>query len=587
MSRLARNGVVVAFEPTDTFELLVTNLAANGASNVRAEKLALGDKPGERSEPIYRIWGQPPEVARHQFVTIDEYVRTSNLARVDLIKIDVDGFDLEVLRGAKETIERFKPVVLVELNEALKTRGALPTDVLTYMLNRKYDRALVLDKENYLFTTSWELGSPWPSALQVSIDRRDPMNGNQAAIDRVLDENLAPFSPCNGARYETHADGFRFQIDAPAWSYAAAQQISTDQSGHLGIEVSGTLHSGNLGILITSADGESQISEEKTVMRPGKFSLSLPVPSDKPSLLVFRTTTGDPLSADVAPTRFVKFRQGPNEVPSLDQLSRLELASVLGVTPGKDWSDFPLANVRRVSSEALTKMLNTDPSPTACPQPHTLVDPQDLVMERDDAPVLQWLYRQLQPRTHLEFGTWEGFGTCLCLGATATTVLTVNLPSGESNEGEVAYALSREPFDPRNPRSIDSTSPSDSGEAVGWMYKAIGLQHRVTQRMQDSRTLRETEELDLSFDTALVDGSHDRDTVRSDHRLAQEWLSARGVLIWHDFTLDQQVLTSQAACAGVIAAVADDMSQLATDAGLYWIQDTLVLIRIPEENLRC
>ena len=120
-------------------------------------------------------------------------------------------------------------------------------------------------------------------------------------------------------------------------------------------------------------------------------------------------------------------------------------------------------------------MLNKGVTHTECPQPPALIDPEDLVMESDDAPVLQWLYRQLQPTTHLEFGTWEGFGTCLCLDATTATVWTVNLPSGESNNGGFAYALSREPLDPRNPRSLDRTGPSDSDEAVGWMYRARGL----------------------------------------------------------------------------------------------------------------
>ena len=100
--------------------------------------------------------------------------------------------------------------------------------------------------------------------------------------------------------------------------------------------------------------------------------------------------------------------------------------------------------------------------------------------------------------------------------------------------------------------------------------------------MKDSRTLREIERSDLVFDTVLIDGSHDRETVRSDHELARNWLSDKGILIWHDFTLDPRVLKSQPASADVIAAVADDLSDLAKDADLYWIQDTLLLIRVPE-----
>ena len=37
-----------------------------------------------------------------------------NLKRVDLIKIDVEGMEMEVLQGAAETISRCKPVLLIE-----------------------------------------------------------------------------------------------------------------------------------------------------------------------------------------------------------------------------------------------------------------------------------------------------------------------------------------------------------------------------------------------------------------------------------------------------------------------------------------
>ena len=37
-----------------------------------------------------------------------------DLSRLDLIKIDVEGMELEVLQGAKATLERFRPIIIVE-----------------------------------------------------------------------------------------------------------------------------------------------------------------------------------------------------------------------------------------------------------------------------------------------------------------------------------------------------------------------------------------------------------------------------------------------------------------------------------------
>ena len=48
--------------------------------------------------------------------SVDEYVKRIGVNRIDLLKIDVEGFELEVLRGAQRTIERCKPVIYCEVN---------------------------------------------------------------------------------------------------------------------------------------------------------------------------------------------------------------------------------------------------------------------------------------------------------------------------------------------------------------------------------------------------------------------------------------------------------------------------------------
>lgn len=60
LSRLASEGHVHAFEPTETARLLRKNLAAAGTRNVTVHEVALGDRSGMREEPIYRIWGGAP-----------------------------------------------------------------------------------------------------------------------------------------------------------------------------------------------------------------------------------------------------------------------------------------------------------------------------------------------------------------------------------------------------------------------------------------------------------------------------------------------------------------------------------------------
>jgi hypothetical protein len=49
-------------------------------------------------------------------VSVDDVVRDTPLERVDVVKIDVDGAELEVLRGAQRTLERFHPHLFVEVH---------------------------------------------------------------------------------------------------------------------------------------------------------------------------------------------------------------------------------------------------------------------------------------------------------------------------------------------------------------------------------------------------------------------------------------------------------------------------------------
>lgn len=103
---------VEAFEPVAVHrECFTQNLLV--CDNVRLHACALGDKPGKvsiRTEPTSsgdsRVDG-PGEIPMN---TLDSY----DFDNVDLIKIDTEGFELFVLRGAIATIAKCKPVVVVE-----------------------------------------------------------------------------------------------------------------------------------------------------------------------------------------------------------------------------------------------------------------------------------------------------------------------------------------------------------------------------------------------------------------------------------------------------------------------------------------
>ena len=149
-SRLAPNGHIYAFEPTVTRDMLLKNIHYHSITNVTIIHKALGNKTGAYNDSIFRIWGTNPEIKEYDFITIDEYVTANNIQKIDCIKIDVDSFDLEVLKGAQNTLAKFDPYVMVELNHALCKRGQSREEALKWIASIGYPIPEIYDLENFL-----------------------------------------------------------------------------------------------------------------------------------------------------------------------------------------------------------------------------------------------------------------------------------------------------------------------------------------------------------------------------------------------------------------------------------------------------
>jgi FkbM family methyltransferase len=116
------SGAVHAFEPTTyAFERMLRNRTLNPdlPDNMTLNQLGLLARAATRVEALEaRYSGAIPshsEPEQIQFTTIDAYVEQQGLTRLDFVKIDVDGYDAQVVRGAWETLRRYKPTLLVEL----------------------------------------------------------------------------------------------------------------------------------------------------------------------------------------------------------------------------------------------------------------------------------------------------------------------------------------------------------------------------------------------------------------------------------------------------------------------------------------
>lgn len=143
LSRLVGpQGRVYAFEPIpENLATLRHNVVLNGLSNVTIVEQALSSSTGT-AEMFVSPWSafhslnvegaskqsnHGPEAGQIvvQTVTLDEFVKGEGVRAPDLLKVDVEGAELIVLEGARETLRARRPLLLCELHDTHAPYGEL------------------------------------------------------------------------------------------------------------------------------------------------------------------------------------------------------------------------------------------------------------------------------------------------------------------------------------------------------------------------------------------------------------------------------------------------------------------------------
>ena len=113
------NKNVYAFEPLlSNYNLLLKTIELNNRKNIIPVNLGLGDKESRAYMTYYPenigAAGVSQETTANEasIVTLDDYVEKHDI-NVGLIKADIEGFEQNMLKGARKTIEKFKPVLLI------------------------------------------------------------------------------------------------------------------------------------------------------------------------------------------------------------------------------------------------------------------------------------------------------------------------------------------------------------------------------------------------------------------------------------------------------------------------------------------
>lgn len=122
---VCESGRVIAFEPSaNVYNTLSKSVRINHLNDIiQVENLAVGNE--NKSIQLY-LENSTSNIVKTddsqlsqtvQLIRLDDYVAQNKLERCDLIKIDVDGIEMDILKGSINVLNKFKPIFIVETND--------------------------------------------------------------------------------------------------------------------------------------------------------------------------------------------------------------------------------------------------------------------------------------------------------------------------------------------------------------------------------------------------------------------------------------------------------------------------------------
>lgn len=188
-SRVGPKGAVIAVEPSSReYGRLLENIRLN-ALPVTPAHVALGREPGEAilaiaedgheglntiGEAVSAPTVRTSAHERVRVVTIDELVEEHALDPVDVIKLDVEGSEVDALLGARMTVARDRPLILLEAeDERLASQGRTRNDLRTVVEEFGY-RLHVFDAHTGTLRPAAVPGEPEGNAVAAPADWSPP-----------------------------------------------------------------------------------------------------------------------------------------------------------------------------------------------------------------------------------------------------------------------------------------------------------------------------------------------------------------------------------------------------------------------------
>jgi FkbM family methyltransferase len=162
MAELAPQGRVIGFEPDATnYRRLQENLALNSFPHLEVQNVGLGEMASEESMEVNvenrgrnKVALEYVNANKVKIVKLDDYLGGATVNTIDLIKIDVEGYELKVLKGARATLVKYLPILFIEIDDNnLSQYGDCAKELILFLQGIGY-RKLINAQTNHPVTAS-------------------------------------------------------------------------------------------------------------------------------------------------------------------------------------------------------------------------------------------------------------------------------------------------------------------------------------------------------------------------------------------------------------------------------------------------
>ena len=147
---VGQNGAVISFEPfAMNYARIQKNISLNPTlDQIVVEKIGIGAK----SDSITLHYNSDDDNAgmasqfvegntseKIQVIAFDQYEKIASLKRIDMIKLDIEGGELNALHGMQKTLKEFKPILMIEFDpEILSKQTGMQKEMISLLSNLNY-----------------------------------------------------------------------------------------------------------------------------------------------------------------------------------------------------------------------------------------------------------------------------------------------------------------------------------------------------------------------------------------------------------------------------------------------------------------